>query len=380
MSNEFYFPKIVSSQGFVTFEVMCGSAVCTASMNFGADLNKNSKMDTAIATEKGCGMSFGSRSSGSVVAADGTTSSYVSNLFGAGTTWHRYRLLIDIQAGKMRVDYKSLYTTVAVNDSQWITQIPYIDAKFNWGATTAQNPSLWDCIFFSSCKEGVHVPWFTVTIYPVIGTYFNSTSLTLQACEAGTFWINSSFCQDCPVGTYSSATGMSVCSECKTGTYALTERSSSCTYLTQQVCEAGTFWTNSSFCQDCPIGTYSSATGMSMCSKCEIGTYAPTERSSSCTLCEAGTYMSDIGAATCVPCSAGNYSGGIGSTTCTPCAVGTYANSASSSVCSICEFGKYTLFIGSVICTLCLDCSQIGYYTTGCGGSSPGSCDTCKNS
>jgi hypothetical protein len=294
-------------------------------MNFGVDLNSNSNIDAGTVAEKGCGMSFGSRTSGSIVAADGTTTAYIANTNGVGTSWYRYRLLLDIQAGTMRVDYLSLYTTVTVNNPQWITQIPYIDAKFNWGAINAQNPSLWNGVMFTSCKESVHMPWFIVTNYPVIGTYFNTSSLEIKLCETGTYWVNASLCQICPIGTYSSTSGASACRQCVTGSYALTS-------------------------------------GLSACTSCAVGTYMSREGSTNCTACAAGTFADQEMASVCSDCPAG-----------------TYSSVKSASMCTSCSGNTYTPIIGALNCTQCPLCSKRGYYMTGCSGTSSGGCDKCTN-
>jgi hypothetical protein len=325
ISNEFYFPSINSNLGFVTFEVMCSSISCGASMNFGVDLNNNGKIDAATTAEKGCGMSFGARASGSIVAADGTSTTYNANGFGVGTSWYRYRLLLDIQTGKMRVDYKSLYTTVTVQSPQWVTQKPYIDAKFNWGATNAQNPSSWNGVMFNSCKDSVHMPWFIVTTYPVIGTYFNTSSQEIYLCAAGTFWVNASLCQICPIGTYSSTTGSSICSNCVAGSYASEEGSSLCT--------------------SCAVGTYMSQQGSTSCTACAAGTFADHELASICSDCPAGTYSSV----------------------------------ESASMCTTCSENTYTPIVGAIDCIQCPTCSKNGHYTTGCSGTSPGGCGKCTN-
>lgn len=323
--NEFYFPQINSVLGFITFEVMCSSISCGASMNFGVDLNSNSNIDAGTIAEKGCGMSFGTRTSGSIVASDGTSTAYIANSLGVGTTWYRYRLLINIQAGTIRVDYKSLYTTVGVNNPQWITQIQDVDAKFNWGATNAQNPSLWDSIMFTSCKESVHVPWFIVTTYPVIGTYFNTLSQEIKLCDIGTYGVNAFLCSVCP------------------------------------------------------IGTYSSTTGMSACSKCVVGSYALTNGSSVCTSCAVGTYMSQEGSANCTACAAGKFADHELASVCSNCPAGTYSSVASASLCTTCSFNTYTPTIGALNCTQCPLCSTRGYYMAGCSGTSSGGCDKCTN-
>jgi hypothetical protein len=328
--------------GFVSFELTCGTISCGASVNFGVDLNQNGNIDAGTAAEKGCGMSMGSIA-GTVNAADGTSTAYPGTL-NTGTRWFKLRLLIDIQAGTMRVDSKSLYlvTGIVVNNPQWTRQISGVNAKFNWGSTNAQNPALWDGVMFTSCKESVKMPEFKFTSYPVVGTYFNNITLTLQPCEAGTFWVNSSFCQNCPVGTYSSSTGMSVCSRCTKG-------------------------------------MYSANYGLTSCISCELGTFGIVEGSASCVPCSTGSYSNYTGATMCISCTVGTYANTASSSVCSACQPGTYASVNSSSGCSDCQIGEYTPATGSTVCSQCLSCTLTGYYTTGCGGTSPGTCTLCIN-
>ena len=241
VSNAFYLPKITSAMGYLTFEFIHGPVNWGAWMNFGVDLNSNGVIDAGSATEIGCGTSFG-RTTGNVIAADGTSTAFTQS---AGTSWYKTRLLIDLQGGTMRVDYQSLYTTVVVTNPVWIQIISGVTAKFNWGATTAANPGLWNGILFSSSSDGVRLPWFVFTSYPIIGTYFNSTTLTIQLCEVGRYWISYSQCQNCPAGSYGTGSGVSTCTLCQNGTY---------TSISQ-----------ATVCLTCAVGSYSSMTGSTFC-------------------------------------------------------------------------------------------------------------------
>ena len=382
VSNDFYFPSVSKNMGFIAFELVCGTVSCGANVNFGVDLNKNGNIDfgtqAAAVAERGCGMSIGSIS-GRLHAADGLQTSYTGTL-DSGTRWFKLRLIIDIQAETMRMDSKTLYSVTAnpVYNSQWTPQISGVNASFNWGATDAQNPALWDGIMFSSCKESVRVPWFTFTTYPVIGTIFDNKSFTLQQCETGTFWVNSSFCQYCSAGSYSSATGLSVCSKCESGSFAPTEGSTSCIS-----CESGTFGVGIGFtaCVPCSIGYYSGSAGSTICSLCSAGTYTNKTSSSSCSSCQPGTYTSVESASVCSECTVGTYISAVGASanSCIECSAGTYASTTSASVCSNCMDATYTLNTGASACTTCPTCSQFGYYMADCSGGSAGICKKCVN-
>ena len=369
ISNEFYFPKISRNIGFISFELECGGISCSgdpaaANVNFGVDLNNNGNIDfgTAGAIEIGCGMSIGA-TSGRVHAANGTQTQYTRTL-STNTRWFGFRLILDIQAGTMRIDSKSLYfvsATSPVNNPQWMPQISGINANFNWSALDAQNPALWNGVMFTSCKESVKVPWFTFTSYPTIGTIFNQTSLNLEVCPAGTYWINSSQCLQCPVGLYSSATAMSACSNCTPGTYSTSEGAVGCT--------------------NCLAGTYAETAASSVCSNCPIGTYSPTAAASACFSCPSGKYTSAASASMCstLTCQAGTYLSASTAVECSICQAGTYSSDTSANMCLDCKEGTYTPEIGASVCTTCPACSLNGYYTAGCSGTAPGSCEKCVN-
>jgi hypothetical protein len=80
---------------------------------------------------------------------------------------------------------------------------------------------------------------------------------------------------------------------------------------------------------------------------------------SSCTQCAAGT-AAVAGSSSCTPCNEG-FSSVAGSATCTACLPNTFASSKNSASCSACQL-----------------CSS-GYYKSGCGPISPGSCAECGN-
>jgi hypothetical protein len=358
VNNAFYFPSIVSTLGFVAFEVMCGTATCASTILFGVDSNKNGNIDAGIVAEKGCGMTIGSRS-GTVYAADGTTAAFAAGTLGDGTTWYRTRLLLDIQTGKMRVDYKSLYTSVDVNNPQWIPQISKVNAKFNWGATNAQNPSLWNGVMFTSCKESLHVPWFIFTVYPEVGTVFNSVSLEIEECAIGTYWVNSSNCQNCPIGTYSNEISVSACNACTAGKY------------TSEV--------SATICVSCTPGNYVSSAQSTTCKSCVAGSYTPSIEAVNCVQCSKGKYTDIVGASECSACKKGTYTSTDSATTCLNCQAGTYSQYEGVSTCLLCSNASYTPTTGASVCIKCDLCLMDGHYMTGCKGTAPSSCEKCVN-
>lgn len=70
-------------------------------------------------------------------------------------------------------------------------------------------------------------------------------------------------------------------------------------------CSPGTYHLPSGKCEACPVGTFSSAYGMSACTKCPAGTYnkiAGANSSRHCYACDEDTYASEAGSSNCQMC------------------------------------------------------------------------------
>ena len=187
-----------------------------------------------------------------------------------------------------------------------------------------------------------------------IGTSLNSVNYSTTSIQ----------CVDCTAGFYSDS---SICEQCLLGTYSSTTRSSSCTS-----CQAGETTTgfgsdSSSDCVSCDEGYYSS-TPSDGCTACSPGTYTSTKGATGCTACSPGSYTSTKGATGCLTCLPGYYSSVSGASECLKCVGGTFS-SAGSSTCNICDKGKYST-LASASCQLCPS-GAIAKYE----GSS--SCDLC---
>ena len=83
-----------------------------------------------------------------------------------------------------------------------------------------------------------------------------------KTCSHGAFAITTSKCQDwatCGIGTYIAINGNSshdrTCKNCSQGTFGNSQNKDKC-----EVCPRGTFSLNTTYCQPCPIGTYGNVT------------------------------------------------------------------------------------------------------------------------
>lgn len=188
------------------------------------------------------------------------------------------------------------------------------------------------------------------------GTYSGGTGggtvEVCASCPAGT--ISSSgatFCQQCPIGSYTNYTRSTSCSQCQPGNYSSIPGSTSCI-----ACPIGAFSSvvGSSTCSLCPIGSYNDLPGASSCKLCQAGSFSSASGSSYCQLCGFGSFSSVLGATSCSQCPAGSYSNVHGASMCIACSNGTYASAAGSAFCSACPIGAYSSTEGASVCTPCL--------------------------
>lgn len=125
------------------------------------------------------------------------------------------------------------------------------------------------------------------------------------------------FCNYCPIGTFSSEYGTAECIECPAGSFTDDIGTVLC-----KECPAGmSSEVGAAECHECPIGTFSSENGTAECIECPAGTFANDTRSIECTESPAGM-TSEVGAAECHECLAGMYSDIPGLSNCKPCAPG----------------------------------------------------------
>ena len=111
-------------------------------------------------------------------------------------------------------------------------------------------------------------------------------------------------CSQCDVGTYSGITGQTSCVKCAAGKFLVTQGAKS-----------------SDRCQNCDIGSFSSALGFSgTCAICLIGTHATTKGLTACTACNPGTYIDGNSPMNCKGCTAGaQFQSLPGQSTCKQC-------------------------------------------------------------
>ncbi len=176
-------------------------------------------------------------------------------------------------------------------------------------------------------------------------------------CNPGYYAFNTSYCTQCPSGTYSNATGatqVSDCTQCRAGKYspwAGKQFNTTCTS-----CGVGTYSAaGSSSCTSCLPGTFASSQDTALCPVCPAGTYSLIVGATNCTQCPPGTSSNATNAtsiATCVKCAAGSIANTLGSATCTLCPAGYYAN-AEGTQCLACTSGSFSPVAGAAQCQLC---------------------------
>ena len=170
---------------------------------------------------------------------------------------------------------------------------------------------------------------------------------------------------DCPPGTFSNSTGLSLveqCTSCSSGmycaAYGLSEPTGPCmegfycpigaSNATHILCTAGYFCEEgSAFPSPCPAGTYSPVGGLeseSDCLPCPAGHYCATPGITTTTGSCAPGYYCPLGSftETAVICPTGFHCP-QGSPAPQQCLPGTYTNITGSSLCEICEEGFYCL-------------------------------------
>ena len=235
----------------------------------------------------------------------------------------------------------------------------------------------------TSCNIG-YLYNFSTCSRCAVGEYQNvsvQTSLVCLKCPAGTYGssVDSSACQGCAQGKYSSAVGLilsSSCQNCQAGSYASLQGVSVCT-----TCTPGSFSTgvglSSSLCTACMLGYYASNAGASTCTFCSPGKYASqSAASTTCLVCAAGTFA--IGGWTCQACYMGYYSDSPGADTCQLCPPGTFNPVTGMSSCQLCALGTNTNLDsqGATTCNSCIPgtyASSLGFADYNCPGCSAGS-------
>ena len=240
---------------------------------------------------------------------------------------------------------------------------------------------------------------------------------TCVVCTAGAYCVVGSSLP-CPLGTFSSMSGLSACSACSPGSYASSTGSSFCapctagyfsSSLSSSACSACAVGTarggggGNSSCPACPNGTYASAQAMSACLQCSPGTYTsslgmtapcfllcpPGTVLCNSSICPRGTYATAQGAvssAACLQCLAGTYQtlSGAGATACANCSINTYLSredaAAGLKSCTACQPNMGTLQAASTSAADCLCVPGFYYYYNSCIACTPGSYSPVMNS
>lgn len=150
--------------------------------------------------------------------------------------------------------------------------------------------------------------------------YAGEPGTACTACEAGTYRGNSSLyiCESCPLDTYNvdyASVNHAACTACPASTSAVTGSRSQLAC----VCDPGFF---STF-QPAADGT----AAYFLCTACAAGSYATTKNTSICDLCSTGKFSTSVGAtaeSTCELCTDGYYATSTGMTACDACEVDTW--------------------------------------------------------
>ncbi len=139
---------------------------------------------------------------------------------------------------------------------------------------------------------------------PTIVTTFSNLTVSISACEPGTFMSNN-LCQPCGLGSFSNVSNAISCTSCEIGYYSNNLTASSCT-----PCPPGTFQKSrgSSGCSNCENGKYQLLTGQSDCVQCPVNTFARDQEDRSyCTQCIPPAYSNSVGSTSCSYCASDKY-------------------------------------------------------------------------
>lgn len=183
----------------------------------------------------------------------------------------------------------------------------------------------------------------------------NSASACL--CKAGFGAISGTGCNACAPGTFKNSVENTVCTPCAPGYFQPSSGAITC-----QICPQGFFQAKSgqTSCDPCEAGRYSNVTGASnstFCQVCPIDSFS-SSNSSSCTSCgEGATTLGRTGSislanctclagyefngASCVKCPVNKYKNTIGNTRCLPCGTSANTNNEEGSETCYCPDDKY---------------------------------------
>lgn len=136
--------------------------------------------------------------------------------------------------------------------------------------------------------------------------------------------------------------------------------------------------TNGVACTLCGTGTYANTTGLTVCQQCPVGTFLTATGATSafnCTWCGAGTYQVAVASSGCTQCNAGTWSTAVGASSasvCTACVTGTYSTgTGATSNCTACPVGQFcsTVATAPAPCTMLVSNAywiSTGVNTTNC--------------
>ena len=248
------------------------------------------------------------------------------------------------------------------------------------GLGTEPNTDKTSCI---SCSFGKYRPSLSYPNCIACPPYANCSAIALIKCNNG-FKLNSmgDGCEDCAIGSQSSADSLS-CVSCILGnTYRSSFTQTSCLPCPlNSVCLTSGFTCNAGYeptgdglgCSQCQDGFSKSAAGNTACTQCSIGTESAANKQS-CVSCASGKYRPTTSVNKCITCP---QNGNCSTSALSRCINGWKINSASDG-CDQCPIGQESDGLTCSGCAsgfmkpdqtynVCIACPQ-GY--SSCGGSS----------
>ena len=174
------------------------------------------------------------------------------------------------------------------------------------------------------------------------GTYRSATEEQCQPCLVGKASSSGNQCITCQPGKYADRPGLSECKNCISGVTA-----TGC-----EVCAAGTFGVG---CDPCPAGYWSLA-GQDECSSCAVGLFQELTSQSGCLACQPGKFANEPASTVCEECLPGRYQPSERAGICIECLQGQYTDQYKAIQCSKCPAGTYTEKEGANSLSGCLEC------------------------
>lgn len=214
------------------------------------------------------------------------------------------------------------------------------------------------------------------------GTYINNRTNPsgFLPCNIG-FFCKEGVQRPCPYSTFSEQQQSQNCSQCRPGTYVMQNSAASLCHL----CPVGFFCANYSL-EQCRHGTFSNVSNSTFCFQCPNGTFVlEAVPARSCEVCLPGYYCQNYSRFKCMP---GYYSNISMATACVLCAPGTF-HTEKQNTCYACEKGFYCVngsmrsclvgtYTNIAYSTTCLVCPNYSYHILLQDQTKPINCNVCE--